>query len=126
MKIDETTQKLGAAIKRKRKSLKIPMRDVQSATGVSISTIHRVESGQKCDADTMTRLADWLGVPADRFFQGGDIDTFPAVVYNPDEPLPDIIEAHLLKDENLTDKQARALSELFRTAYEQFADFKKK
>lgn len=126
MKIDETTKKLGAAIDTKRKRLKIRLKDISEATGVSISTIHRVKSGLRCDAETMARLAGWLEIPVDRFFAGGEIETVREVVYNPNETLPDIIEAHLLKDENLTEKQARALAELFRTAYEQFADFEKK
>ena len=44
-----------------------------------------------------------------------------AVVYYPQEPVPEIVEAHLRADRNLTPETAAALSELFRVAYTQFS-----
>ena len=44
-----------------------------------------------------------------------------AVVYYPEEPIPEIVEAHLRADRNLTPETAAALSELFRVAYTQFS-----
>ena len=44
-----------------------------------------------------------------------------AVVYYPQEPMPEIVEAHLRADRNLTPETAAALSELFRVAYHQFS-----
>jgi len=44
-----------------------------------------------------------------------------AVVYFPHEAMPDIVEAHLRADRNLTPETAKALSELFRVAYKQFS-----
>ena len=44
-----------------------------------------------------------------------------AVVYFPHEATPDIVEAHLRADRNLTPETAQALSELFRVAYAQFS-----
>jgi hypothetical protein len=44
-----------------------------------------------------------------------------AVVYYPQEPMPEIVEAHLRADRNLTPQTAAALSELFRVAYNQFS-----
>jgi hypothetical protein len=35
--------------------------------------------------------------------------------------MPDIVEAHLRADRNLTPETAKALSELFRVAYQQFS-----
>ncbi len=43
------------------------------------------------------------------------------VVYYPQEPTPEIVEAHLRADRNLTPETAAALSELFRVAYTQFS-----
>jgi hypothetical protein len=43
------------------------------------------------------------------------------VVYYPQEPTPEIVEAHLRADKNLTPDTAAALSELFRVAYTQFS-----
>jgi hypothetical protein len=44
-----------------------------------------------------------------------------AVVYYPHEATPEIVEAHLRADKNLTPDTAKALSELFRVAYQQFS-----
>jgi len=49
-----------------------------------------------------------------------------AVVYYPEEPTPEIFEAHLRADKNLTPETASALSELFRVAYTQFSKSSKK
>ncbi|MBL8151739.1 MAG: hypothetical protein JNN15_17580 [Blastocatellia bacterium] len=43
------------------------------------------------------------------------------IVYYPSESTPDIVEAHLRADPNLKPETAKALSELFRVAYFQFA-----
>jgi hypothetical protein len=43
------------------------------------------------------------------------------VVYFPHESTPEIVEAHLRADRNLTPETASALSELFRVAYSQFS-----
>jgi hypothetical protein len=43
------------------------------------------------------------------------------VVYFPQESTPEIVEAHLRADRNLSPETAKALSELFRVAYTQFS-----
>ena len=43
------------------------------------------------------------------------------VIYYPHEATPEIVEAHLRADRNLTPETANALSELFRVAYQQFS-----
>ena len=43
------------------------------------------------------------------------------MIYYPQEPTPQIVEAHLRADRNLTPQTAAALSELFRVAYNQFS-----
>lgn len=126
MKIDSAAQRLGIAVKAKRKRLNLSLETAAAETGVSASTISRVESGRKCDAATMNALAGWVGIPVDRLFAVAEIGGGAAVVYFPEEPLPDVVEAHLLKDKTLTPENARALAEVFRAAYDQFVDFKKK
>jgi hypothetical protein len=49
-----------------------------------------------------------------------------AIVYYPHEATTEIVEAHLRADKNLTPETAKALSELFRTAYEQFKNHSNK
>jgi hypothetical protein len=43
------------------------------------------------------------------------------VVYYPHESTPEIVEAHLRADRQLSPETAKALSELFRVAYKQFS-----
>ena len=118
------TVELGRAIRRKREELGLSLRDVADETGVSASTLSRIENGTgKPDADNIARLTAWLNVPVERIMSGRDTesDEERAVVYFPQESTPEIVEAHLRADRNLTPETAKALSELFRVAYAQFS-----
>jgi transcriptional regulator with XRE-family HTH domain len=119
------TQELGRAVKRRREELRLSLRDVASETGVSASTLSRIENGTgKPDADNIARLTNWLDVPMERILGGGrqaDSQDAKPVVYFAREPTPEIVEAHLRADRNLTPETAAALSELFRVAYAQFS-----
>lgn len=122
------TKELGTAIKRRREELGLSLRDVADVTNVSASTLSRIENGTgKPDADNIARLTNWLDMPVDRVMKnrtaGGDVE---AVVYYPHEATPEIVEAHLRADKNLTPETAKALSELFRVAYTQFSKPEKK
>lgn len=117
------TQELGSAIKRRREELGLSLRDVADKTGVSASTLSRIENGTgKPDADNIARLTGWLDMPIDRVMnkQAASSDVEP-VIYYPHEATPEIVEAHLRADKNLTPETANALSELFRVAYKQFS-----
>ncbi|REJ78620.1 MAG: helix-turn-helix domain-containing protein [Acidobacteria bacterium] len=118
-----STAELGRAIKRRREELKLSLRDVADKTGVSASTLSRIENGTgKPDADNIARLTRWLDMPIDRVMvrEAGDDGKKP-VIYYPHEATPEIVEAHLRADKNLSEDTANALSELFRVAYTQFA-----
>ena len=118
------TVELGRAIRRKREELGLSLRDVADETGVSASTLSRIENGTgKPDADNIARLTAWLNVPVERIMSGRDTESNEerAVVYFPQESTPEIVEAHLRADRNLTPETAKALSELFRVAYAQFS-----
>lgn len=117
------TVELGRAIKRRREELSLSLRDVADVTDVSASTLSRIENGTgKPDADNIARLTNWLDMPIDRVMskQGSSSDV-EAVVYYPHEATPEIVEAHLRADKNLSPETAKALSELFRVAYKQFS-----
>ena len=120
------TVELGRAIRRKREELGLSLRDVADETQVSASTLSRIENGTgKPDADNIARLTAWLDMPVERIMsaprtasgEGGA----SAVVYFPQESTPNIVEAHLRADRNLSPETAKALSELFRVAYQQFS-----
>jgi predicted transcriptional regulator len=118
------TAELGRAIRRRREELELSLRDVADQTKVSASTLSRIENGTgKPDADNIARLTTWLNVPLERILTGGreDRDDAKAVVYYPHESTPEIVEAHLRADRNLSPETADALSELFRVAYSQFS-----
>jgi transcriptional regulator with XRE-family HTH domain len=122
------TEELGRAIKRKREQLGLSLRDVATETDVSASTLSRIENGTgKPDADNIARLTSWLDVPMERILRGRSpqSESTAAVVYYPQEPTPEIVEAHLRADRNLTPETAAALSELFRVAYKQFSGVEK-
>jgi transcriptional regulator with XRE-family HTH domain len=118
------TVELGRAIRRKREEQGLSLRDVADQTNVSASTLSRIENGTgKPDADNIARLTAWLDVPMERIMSGRQHDgedVLPVVFY-PHESMPEIIEAHLRADRNLTPETAKALSEMFRVAYNQFS-----
>ena len=118
------TGELGRAVKRRREEQGLSLRDVADQTGVSASTLSRIENGTgKPDAENIARLTAWLDVPLDRIMASRKHDTegTEAVVYFPHESTPEIVEAHLRADRNLSPETAKALSELFRVAYTQFS-----
>ena len=120
------TVELGRAIRRKREELGLSLRDVADETNVSASTLSRIENGTgKPDADNIARLTAWLDMPVERIMSGrrteAGEDGAAAVVYFPQETTPNIVEAHLRADRNLSPETAKALSELFRVAYAQFS-----
>ncbi|MFN2531572.1 MAG: helix-turn-helix domain-containing protein [Pyrinomonadaceae bacterium] len=123
-KVLVNTEELGRTIRRRREELGLSLRDVANITGVSASTLSRIENGTgKPDADNIARLTSWLDVPMERILSGrhADSEETKAVVYYPQEPTPAIVEAHLRADRNLSPETAAALSELFRVAYTQFS-----
>jgi len=116
------TAELGKAIKRRREELKLSLRDVADVVGVSASTLSRIENGTgRPDADNIARITQWLDMPVDRLIRGQSGSEVEPVIYYPHEPTPEIVEAHLRADKNLSAETANALSELFRVAYEQFS-----
>ncbi len=123
------TAELGSAIRRRREQQGLSLRDVADETGVSASTLSRIENGTgKPDADNIARLAAWLDMPIERVMHHGHraaSDPKP-VVYYPHESTPEIVEAHLRADRQLTPQTAKALSELFRVAYAQFSQTESK
>ena len=123
------TAELGNAVRRRREQQGLSLRDVADKTGVSASTLSRIENGTgKPDADNIARLASWLDMPIQRVMHHGVRDAADAkpVIYYPHESTPEIVEAHLRADRHLTPQTAKALSELFRVAYAQFSEAESK
>src|SRR6266550_8245782 len=117
------TEELGGAVRRRREQQGLSLRDLANETGVSASTLSRIENGTgKPDADNIARLTAWLDMPMERIIgRQSDTPENKPVVYFAREPTPEIVEAHLRADRNLSPETAAALSELFRVAYAQFS-----
>src|SRR6202158_2063523 len=80
------TEELGRAIRRRREELSLSLRDVADKTGVSASTLSRIENGTgKPDADNIARLTHWLDMPMERVLSGrhADSSAASAVIYYP-------------------------------------------
>src|SRR2546425_12482761 len=99
------TSELGSAVHRRREQQGLSLRDVAEVTGVSASTLSRIENGTGCpDADNIARLAAWLDMPIERVMHHVNrsaSDPKP-VVYYPHESTPDIFGVHLRADRRLT------------------------
>jgi transcriptional regulator with XRE-family HTH domain len=123
---------LGEYVKRKRQEDKLSLRQVATKINVSASTLSRIENGIGTpDSATLARLAAWLGIPLERLMRGSLMESVEGettesfsepVIYFPTESTPNIVEAHLRADRNLKPDTAKALAELFRVAYFQFAN----
>ena len=121
------TEELGAILKRTREKKRLSLRKVADLTGVSFNTLSRMERGIGTpDAENLTRVSEWIGMPVARLVAGGRRKDGEPVIYYPNESTPDIIQAHLNADPALTPDKKKALGELFRTAYEQFTSLQRK
>lgn len=119
------TKELGENLKRRREYFNLSLRDIADATHISASTLSRIENGTgQPSAENIAKLTAWLNIPLERIMNVNNSDAKP-VVYFPNEKTPDIVEAHLRADPNLTPEIASSLAELFRVAYEQFVKSKK-
>lgn len=122
MKEDSTERpidmtELGHHLRRKREVARLSLREVAKQTQVSASTLSRVENGLGVpDTPTLARIARWLNFPIERIVNPG-VQPGAPVVYYPNQPIPDILEAHLRADPNLSNDAAQSLAELFRVAY---------
>ena len=97
---------------RERRSLKLRL--VEAETGVSATTLSRIERGATTpDLDTLNAVIDWLQL------DGSDV--FNAAPATPDST-PDRVRALLRADPKLDSQTAQALAAVFETAYTEFAD----
>jgi len=115
-------KELGRHVARKREAEGLSLRGVTKLTGVSPSTLSRIETAKGFipDATTLAKLCQWLSIPLERIVGVSEADGGgnSPVVYYRTESTPAIVEAHLRADPELTPETAQALSDLFRVAYE--------
>jgi transcriptional regulator with XRE-family HTH domain len=112
---------LPALIKAKRRENGLGLRAAAQETGVSPSTLSRLERGISTtlpDTDTLTKLALWLNISLDKILIQDKSRTDAEV---PQPTTPEIIEVHLRADKNLSSDTAKALAEMFKMLYNQVA-----
>lgn len=108
---------LAALVRSHRESRGITLRDASRESGVSSSTLSRLERGEaRPDLDTVQLLVDWIGVPLARVAT----PTFPAPAKarrKKETPLENV-EIQFRADPNLDPKAAEALIRIVREAYQ--------
>lgn len=103
MPITIPADQLGPELRRRRREDALSLRDVEEATGVSPSTLSRVERGHIPDVGVISKLADWLGVYVQAAGKSaGQIES--------DEDLIRAIEVHLRANKNLSEQVAREVA----------------
>ncbi|MBN3948406.1 MAG: helix-turn-helix transcriptional regulator [Nostoc sp. NMS7] len=85
------------------------LREVANETGISQSTLSRVERGQTPDLSSFIALCNWLDVSPSTFFGSDEISNSLSV--------PDAIALQLQSDKNLDLAVANALAVLVKAAY---------
>ena len=111
-----TLAHISALIKAKRRENEIGLRDAAGASGVSASTLSRLERGAATslpDSATLTKIAEWLGLSLAALLS----DKTKAVGSQPELSTPEVVEVHLRADRELSPETAKALAEMFKTLY---------
>ncbi len=100
----------------------LSLRQAAKAAHVSAPTLSRIlQKGKKRarpDVDTLANLVRWVGVPLEKI-----VATAPETK-SKEDPQQDTLEAiqvHLRADKNLSAEAARAIAEMVKVAYAQFA-----
>jgi transcriptional regulator with XRE-family HTH domain len=117
--MDANAVKLAALIMAKRREENIGLRAAAQESGVSPSTLSRLERGnlpKLPDTETLTKLAVWLNISLDKILIQSKSN-----VETPTPTTPEIVEAHLRADKNLSSDTAKALADMFKSLYNQVA-----
>ena len=107
MPVPVPVEQLGAELRRIRKRDGLSLRDVAEKTGISASTLSRLERGSTPDFDVVDRLADWLkvsisaGAPATRQPKS-------------DDDVVQVVEVHLRANKHLPSDTAKAIADAVR------------
>ncbi len=114
--------RLPALIKAKRREMGIGLRTAAEESGVSPSTLSRLERGisqSLPDTETLTKVAVWLRVSLEDIVTQNKSDN---ALDEPELNTTEAIEVYLRADKNLTPETAKALSDMFKMLYKQFTE----
>jgi len=113
--------RLPALIKAKRREKQLGLRAAAQESGVSPSTLSRVERGISTslpDTETLAKLSVWLNISLDDMLIQDKSKTESQA---PNPTTPEIVEVHLRADKNLSSDTAKALADMFKLLYNQVA-----
>ena len=123
---------LAALLRGAREGRNLRLREVAKQTGVSASTLSRIERQQaQPDMRTIQAVAQWIGVPLGRIFHRAvpdDAKVVPRSASRPKAPTAplDAVEVQFRADPNLSPQAAEALIKIVRTAYRGLVESAKK
>lgn len=109
--------RISALIKAKRREDGVGLRDAAEASGVSASTLSRLERSAATslpDSGTLTKLANWLGLTLSSLLS----DRKETNAVEPQLTTPEVVEVHLRAAKELSPETAKALAEMFKTLYD--------
>ena len=111
----QISPRLSGIIKAKRQQDNLGLRAAATLSGISASTLSRLERGVGAapDVATMVNLSAWLNASVDDLLFGEESN------FKELERLltPDMIATHVRSNKNLSPEAAEALREVFRIAY---------
>lgn len=119
MESSAVLSRLPALIKAKRREKGLGLRAAAQETGVSASTLSRLERSAPSslpDTETLTKLANWLNISFDELLVTNKLNSEEDT---PQPSTPEIIEVHLRADKNLSPDTAKTLAEMFKMLYNQ-------
>ena len=112
---------LATLVRRKMERENLRLETASASSNVSGPTLSRIVRGMGTpDIVTVTRLANWLGVPVERFLATSRRQGVHEIAHGPRETTEEVVEAHLRVDPNLSEETSRALADAFRAIYRQF------
>lgn len=103
MAITIPVDQLGSELRRKRVKEGMNLKDVEEETGISASTLSRVERGRIPKVEDIKKLAEWLSVNVQA--AGEEQSTIQS-----DEDLVRAIEVHLRARKNLSEQAAQTIA----------------
>lgn len=110
----------GKRLREVRKKKKLTLKDVYTATEISVPTLSRIEraDAKEIESKTLFILATWANLDLE-FFQGKQRAKRGVTSAT---STPDAVELHLRADKNLDSRAAELLIKMFRAAYDQAAN----
>lgn len=113
-KTNGSTARLGVILRAKRRAGDLRLKQVTEQTGISPSTLSRLERGAMPDTETVVKLSRWLGVSVGDMLMDEQLPRFSAQEMS----TPEKISVLLRADTKLSAKAAIAMTDLFCHLYD--------